>query len=131
MSTPFSSRSFKSSRASGAVSAIGFSQSTCFFARAACLVSRHVQMIRQRIVDGVDLGVGEERFVRAVRARDAELGGRFLRLVDRTRADRDDLHELAFWIAGITFSTAIFATPRMPQRIFFMPAWLARLFARD
>ena len=58
--------------ASAAVIASGFSHSTCLPARAAAIVHSRVEVVGQRDVDGVDVGVGEERLVRPVRARDPQ-----------------------------------------------------------
>jgi len=51
---------------------------------------RHVQVIRERIVDGLDVGIGEELLVRTIRPLDAELPCRTLRLAQLARSDRDD-----------------------------------------
>ncbi len=58
--------------ASVAVSASGFSHSTCLPARAAAMVHGGVQVVRERDVDGVDVGVGQHRLVRPVRPLDAQ-----------------------------------------------------------
>ena len=50
-----------------------------------------VQRVGQRDVDRVDLGVGEQRLVGAVRARDAVLGGEGPAALDVARADGDEL----------------------------------------
>ena len=55
-----------SSSASFAVTAIGFSQSTCFPARAAASVIGHVQMVGKWVVDGIYLRIGKHLLVRAV-----------------------------------------------------------------
>ena len=47
-----------------------------------------MQMVRQRIVDRVDLGVGQHLLVGAVGVRDAELVRRFARPHDIARCDR-------------------------------------------
>ena len=61
---------------------------------------RHVQVIGQRIVDRLDLGIGEQRFVRAVGLGNAErVGGvRGAGLV--ARGDRPDLEQAALQHAG-------------------------------
>jgi hypothetical protein len=56
---------------------------------------RHVQVIRQRVVDRVDVGIVEQRLVRAVRPGDAEflrglVGARLI-----ARGDGDDLSQAA------------------------------------
>ena len=62
----------RSAVASCAVSAIGFSHSTCLPAAAALSVQRHVQVIRQRVVDRLDLRIREQRLVRTVGRRNAQ-----------------------------------------------------------
>ena len=56
---------------------------------------RHVQVIRQRIVDGVDAVVGEQLLVRPVGFRDAQFRRRRARLLEIPRGDRGDLRPLA------------------------------------
>ena len=61
---------------------------------------RHVQVVGQRVVDRLDLGIGEQRLVRAVGAWNAECrgGGARTRLVPRR--DRADLDERTLPHAG-------------------------------
>ena len=56
---------------------------------------RHVQMVRQRIVDGVDVLVGEQLLVRSVRLRNAQFRRRSLRLLEISRRDGRDFRPLA------------------------------------
>ena len=56
----------------------------------------HVQMVRQRIVDGVDIGIVQQIVVRAVRLGDAQLVGRRPGLLAVARGDRGDGRELPF-----------------------------------
>jgi hypothetical protein len=53
---------------------------------------RDVQVVGQRVVDRLDLGIGQQRLVGAIGLRDAELLGRRLgpRLVARRDAGDDD-----------------------------------------
>ena len=53
-----------------------------------------MEVVRQRDVDDIDVGVGEERLVRAVGGRDAELVGDGARLGRVPRRDRHDLAAL-------------------------------------
>ena len=73
-STPASAQASTIVCASPAVSASGFSHSTCLPARAAAIVHARVEVVRQRDVDGVDVGVREQRLVRPVRPRDPQPG---------------------------------------------------------
>ena len=77
---------------------------------------RHVQMVGQRIVDRLDLGVLEQLRVRAVGAWDAQrLGGRPGAL--RSRDAIASTRQCALCcIAGITFSMPIFAVLMTPKR---------------
>jgi hypothetical protein len=77
-----------------------------------------VKVVGQRIVDGLDLRIGEELLVRPVGLRDAE----------RTRGVARDREAIATTvvsapccIAGMTFLTAIPATPSTPQRTLPVP----------
>ena len=98
------------------VQRIGFSQSTCLPASAALIDPGHMQMIRQRVVDGFDFRIvnrsSYDPYALAIpkgpaasRARSRIAGG-----------DGNNLGPLAVCIAGITFFTAIPATPKTPQR---------------
>ena len=77
----------------------------------------HVQVVGQRIVDRVDLGVGQELLVAAVAARRC-------RAWPRPRAARAGSREASATTSqrsarisgGITFSRAILAAPRTPNR---------------
>ena len=61
---------------------------------------RHVQMVGQRIVDGVDFGIGQQLLVAAVRLGDTELAGRFRRLGRVAGSDGGDLGHRAALHAG-------------------------------
>src|SRR5690349_13250872 len=52
---------------------------------------RHVQMIRQRVVDRFDIGICEQRFVRIISKRNPERVSRFARSRAVARGDRADL----------------------------------------
>jgi hypothetical protein len=52
---------------------------------------RHVQMVGQRVVDGLDLRIGQQRFVRAVGLRDAQCIGGCLRHIELARGDAEHL----------------------------------------
>ena len=54
------------------VIASGLSEITCLPSRERGEDHRHVQVVRRRVVDDVDVGIGDERLVAAVRLRDAE-----------------------------------------------------------
>ena len=115
--TPVRSRAAISSSASAVFRPIGFSQSTCLPASAAWMRPRHVQVIRQRIVDRVDLRIGQHLLVRAVRLRNAQLARRGFGARPVARRDADDLAEFALLHRRNDAFTAIRATPRMPHRI--------------
>ena len=61
---------------------------------------RHVQMVRQRVVDGVDLRIGEQFLVRPVGLLDAKRGGGCLRPGEIARRDRRDGREVALLHRG-------------------------------
>jgi hypothetical protein len=61
-----------SCRASSDERPMGFSQRTCFPASSALDRPRRVQMIRERVVDGVDGGIGAERVAASVLSRNAQ-----------------------------------------------------------
>ena len=53
----------------------------------------HVQVVGQRVVDGFDLGIGQQFFVAAVRPRHADRRGRLSRLGERPRGERAKLDQ--------------------------------------
>src|ERR1700678_4564559 len=57
---------------------------------------RHMVLVGQRIVDGVDLGVGEQILIRSVGLGNAQCLSRVLRLDQITRGDGRDHGQLAF-----------------------------------
>src|SRR5882762_5168779 len=67
---------------------------------------RHMQMIRQRIVDSFDLAIIQKLFVRAVRLGNAKLARRFLGLLPVARGNRRDFAERTFLHAGNYFAQA-------------------------
>ena len=77
---------------------------------------RHVQVVRQRIVDRVDLRVGEHLLVRAVGLRNPELARGLFGTRTVARRDRDDLGEFALLHGGNHRFTAMRATPSTPHR---------------
>ena len=65
-------------------------------ARFGCLDGpRHVQMIGQRIINDVDLGIGQQLFVRTVGAPDPQILRRFLRFGEIARRNGGDFRKLA------------------------------------
>ena len=76
-----------------------------------------VEVVRQRDVDGVDVRVGEERLVRAVGPRDAELvGDRGGRVSPSREAIATTSQRAALRMPGMTFFGAMSAVDRIPQR---------------
>ena len=77
-----------------------------------------VEVVGQRDVDRVDLGIGEQRLVGGVGARDAQLGCATLRAGPGVA--RGDGHDLAAprlaGCPGTTFLRAMSAVDRIPQR---------------
>ena len=71
--TPVRARTASSVLASATVMLMGFSQRTCLPASAALAVQGTCNWLGKRIVDGVDLGVGQQLLVGAVRLGNAEL----------------------------------------------------------
>ncbi len=69
---------------------------------------RHVHVIRQRIVDEIDGGIGQELFVGAVRGGDAELRRGFLCAGQIARGNRRDFGAFAFLHRGNHFHSADF-----------------------
>src|SRR5579863_10581420 len=55
----------------------------------------HMQMVGKRIVDRVDVGIGQKVFVRAVSLRNSQRSGGFLRLGLIPRSDGDDAGPLS------------------------------------
>ena len=100
-------------RASSALSPIGFSQDVLPRLRGPDR-PRDVKLVRQRIVDGVDLRILHQLLVGAIRPRNAERRGRAPPLGSR----RDSCHggTAPPCMAGITFAVAIRATPSTPHR---------------
>ena len=77
-------------------------------------------MIWERIVNGIDLRIGEKLLVRSIRTGNAQRVGCLLGLIERARRDGDDLDELAVLHRGNDFAGRDFRdTWRTPQRIFF------------
>ena len=74
-STPASEQAAAIRSTSAARRLSGFSQRTCLPAAAARIVHSACSAFGQPDVDAVDLGIGEQRLVRVVGTRDAELGG--------------------------------------------------------
>ena len=66
----------------------------------------NVKLIGERIVDGVDIGIGEQLFVGAVGGWDAERGGRFLRLGEIAGCDGGHGGVLALLHGGKDFLEA-------------------------
>ena len=64
---------------------------------------RHVQVVRRRDVDRVDLGVGQHRLVRPVHPGNAELRGRNLGTDQVARGDPDEGRVPALLHAGNDF----------------------------
>ena len=82
----------------------------------------HVKLIGQRVVDGVDFGVGEQLLVGAVGLGNAERGCRLLRLGEIARSDGGDGEYCPRCMPGMTFLRPILAVLRTPQRSFFAMA---------
>jgi len=75
----------------------------------------YMEMIGKRIVDGVDIRVGEKFFVRAISLGNAKSVCRLLGLRHTSRCDGDDTCVLASLHGGMTF-LPILAVLRTPQR---------------
>jgi hypothetical protein len=84
----------------------GFSQSTCLPASAAFVGQRNMQLVGQRIVDGVDVGIGEQLLVGAVGRGNPELGGCLAGFGEIARGDGGDGGELALLHGGDHFFEA-------------------------
>ncbi len=81
---------------------------------------RHVQVIGQRVVDRLDLRIGEQRLVRAVGLGNAErIGGGFAPGLRRARRWPAISRRSLFFIPGNTRSRPIFAVLSTPQTTFF------------
>ena len=79
----------------------------------------HVHLVGQGIVDGVDVGIGEQFFVRAVGLGDAQLRGCAWALA---RSREAMASTVVYWprcMAGMTFLRPMLAVLRTPQRSFF------------
>ena len=77
----------------GAVIASGLSEITCLPRRQRRQDHRHVQVVRRRVVHDVDVGIGDQRLVAAVRLRHAERVGLPARRRVAARRDRDHVDE--------------------------------------
>ena len=101
--------------------AIGFSHRTCLPASAACASTRR-EVVRQRDVHHVDVGVGQQLVVRAVGAPDPELGSGSLGTLSRARDTMATTSQRSpRCIAGITLRVAMSAHPSTPHRSHVMP----------
>ncbi len=87
----------------------------------------HVELVRQRIVDGVDVRIGQQFLIGSVRLCDAELGGGGLRFARSREAMAVTSEYWPSCMPGITFFTPIAAVLKTPQRTFFvMPTIISR-----
>ena len=84
--------------------ASGFSQRTCFPARAAAIAHARVQVVGQRDVHGVDVGIGQQGLVRSVRPRDAQLRATARRGASSREAIATTLPRVPRRTPGIHFS---------------------------
>jgi hypothetical protein len=73
---------------------------------------RHVQVVGQRIVDGIDLGIGQQLFVGSVGARDREAAAAARALSMDREAMATPRPVRPAWMAGMILSSAILATPK-------------------
>ena len=73
-------------------------------------------MVRQRVVDDFDLGVGQQRLVAAVDAADAQLSATSRPRTGSRDASATTSQRAACCSGGITFSRAILAAPSTPNR---------------
>ena len=76
---------------------------------------RHMQLVGQRIVDRLDLGVGQQVFVGSIGAGDAEALAAARALAGRARRSPRFPRASPRCIAGMTFSVAMLATPSTPH----------------
>ena len=88
--TPAASAAVRTSWASAALAANGFSDSTCLPAAMAARFQRAVQGVGQRVVDDVDLGIGQHLGVGAQSALDAVARGVLLRAPGVAGGDGDE-----------------------------------------
>ena len=107
--------------------AIGFSHSTCLPALAAAS-QRHMQMVRQRVVDGFDFRVGQHGLVGAIGLGNAELARHSWAYC----CSREEMATISssrlFSMPGRTFSMPILAVEIMPHFTGFMAFLLAVLY---
>ena len=75
-----------------------------------------VQAIRQRVVDRVDVRIGQQRLVRAVRALDAALSGIRLRRLAVRLPTATTVHSALAYTPGTNNVRPIRAVLKMPQR---------------
>ncbi len=78
---------------------------------------RDVEMIGKRIVDSVDIRIGEKSFVRAVRRGNAQGGGRLLRLRKTARCDGGDAGVLALLHGGDDFPADAGGAENSPAKL--------------
>jgi hypothetical protein len=78
----------------------------------------YVQLVGQRIVDRVDVGVGEQLLIRAIGGGNLELLGRSLAFATSREAIAATVVSSPCCIAGITFLRPMFAVLRTPKRSF-------------
>ena len=106
-----------SCRASSALEASGFSQSTCLPASQRPDGPLGVQAVRQRIVDGVDLRIGEQRVVAIVRRAECRAWRANARARAGSRAATAMIAASGTERAGrMSAIGAMRAAPRMPMR---------------
>ena len=86
-------------------------------ASAALIVHGTCMSLGRRVVDRIDVRVGQQLFIRAVSLRNAYRGRGLLRLRQVPRCNGNDLAQRPCCIPGITFFRPMFAVLRTPQRI--------------
>ncbi len=115
-STPASRQASTMPCASSAVIASGFSHSTCFPARAAAIVHRACRWLGSGMytasTSGSASSASYDPWARGIPSRRAALSARSASREAIARTSQP----AAFWMPGMTFSTAMFAVDSTPQR---------------